>query len=122
LCCYFALYISGKGFFNSIRSTFDQWEPSKNGYIDIYDGELYKAVVGSGLLSQIENISLMINTDGIPIFKSSNVAAWPVYLMINELPYRSRLGIICFIQVYNVVCALNSSHAELLLFNATLLS
>lgn len=54
---------------------------------DIYDGLLYQKLFSdNGLLSDPNNISLSLNTDGAPIFKSSNVSIWPVYLLINELP------------------------------------
>ena len=35
-------------------------------------------------------ISLIFNTDGIPVFKSSNLSFWPLYLLIIELPYKLR--------------------------------
>lgn len=31
-----------------------------------------------------------MNTDGVPIFKSSKFSILPVYLMINELPKKER--------------------------------
>ncbi len=34
------------------------------------------------------NVSLVFNTDGAPVFKSSGISLWPVYLVINELPPR----------------------------------
>lgn len=58
---------------------------------DIYDGLLYQKLFSdNGLLSDPNNISLSLNTDGAPIFKSSNVSIWPVYLLINELPIAQR--------------------------------
>ena len=36
------------------------------------------------------NVSFSINTDGIPVFKSSKMALWPIFLMINELPFKQR--------------------------------
>lgn len=36
------------------------------------------------------NLSFTLNTDGIPIFKSSKYSIWPVYLMVNELPFKMR--------------------------------
>lgn len=60
---------------------------------DIYDGELYRRHTGiNGILSDVKNISLMWNTDGIPVFKSSKFALWPLYLVINELPYKERIS------------------------------
>lgn len=34
----------------------------------------------------------MWNTDGIPVFKSSKFAIWPLYFVINELPYKERIS------------------------------
>ncbi len=45
----------------------------------------------NGILSQAENISLIWNTDGIPVFKSSSYSLWPLYFIINELPYKLRM-------------------------------
>lgn len=32
------------------------------------------------------NLSFAFNTDGVPLFKSSKVSMWPVYILVNELP------------------------------------
>ncbi len=51
---------------------------------DIYDGKLYRDLSKpNGILSFRENISLLWNTDGIPVFKSSNFSIWPVYFIIT---------------------------------------
>ena len=36
------------------------------------------------------NISLSWYTDGVPVYKSSKVSVWPLYLTINELPFEMR--------------------------------
>lgn len=51
---------------------------------DIYDGEAYKE--HSDFLSRPANISLLLNTDGVAIYRSSSVSIWPVWAVINELP------------------------------------
>lgn len=33
-----------------------------------------------------------MNTDGVPVFKSSKVSIWPLYLVINELSYSKRMA------------------------------
>ncbi|XP_070537248.1 uncharacterized protein [Ptychodera flava] len=33
----------------------------------------------------------MWNTDGVPVFKSSSFSLWPLYLMVNELPFHERV-------------------------------
>ena len=57
---------------------------------DIYDGRVYKELSGNGNLKSPDAISFLINTDGAPVFKSSKVSNWPVYLMTNELPLIQR--------------------------------
>ncbi|KAK3085488.1 hypothetical protein FSP39_004118 [Pinctada imbricata] len=58
---------------------------------DIYDGELYQTFYkNNGILSDKNNLSFSLNTDGAPLFKSSSVSIWPVYLLVNELPIAQR--------------------------------
>ena len=49
---------------------------------EIIDGIKYKAKE----ISFPSSISLTCNTDGVPVFSSSNISLWPVYYTINELP------------------------------------
>lgn len=59
---------------------------------DVYDGVLYKELCNKGILNCKDNISFIMNTDGVPVFKSSKVSIWPVFMIINELPYRKRMA------------------------------
>ncbi len=79
-----------KGFFNSLQGRFNRSVP-KDSIEDIYDGALYKQYFDEGLLNCPQNISFVFNTDGAPVFKSSKVSIWPLYLCINELEYKSRM-------------------------------
>ena len=45
----------------------------------------------NGLLSDPNNVSLTWNTDGVPLFKSSSFSLWPLYFIVNELPYKKRI-------------------------------
>jgi len=36
--------------------------------------------------------TMMFNTDGIPLYKSSGISIWPIYLAINELPPKMRFS------------------------------
>ncbi|KAI8517618.1 hypothetical protein Bbelb_036350 [Branchiostoma belcheri] len=54
---------------------------------DITDGSMYTSIPE---LQDNRNISFLMNTDGIKVFHSSNYGLWPVYLAINELPFRMR--------------------------------
>jgi len=79
------------GFFESLGHRF-RHESAKGHYHDIYDGQLYKSYCeNDGPLSKQENISFVGNTDGAPVFKSSNVSIWPIFLIVNELPYKLRM-------------------------------
>lgn len=62
----------------------------KNCISDVFDGSVYKNLFNKGFLNNPNNLSFAFNTDGIPIFKSSKVSMWPVYLLINELPIVDR--------------------------------
>ncbi len=54
---------------------------------DISDGQAYQKHLGTdGFLANSQNISLTMNTDGAPVYKSSSVSLWPVYFVVNELP------------------------------------
>ena len=80
-----------RGFFSSIQGRFKKVKHVKT-YEDIYDGELYTNLFGNnGPLSKPENISFGLNTDGAPVFKSSNVSIWPLMMTINELDLKQRM-------------------------------
>ena len=46
---------------------------------------------GDKFLTNPNNISFMWYTDGVPLFKSSKISIWPLFLSINELPYQDRI-------------------------------
>ena len=61
---------------------------------DIYDGAEYKK--HNFLLNDPTkpgNVSLLMNTDGVAVFKSSKKSLWPIWLVINELPPNERYTI-----------------------------
>ena len=41
-------------------------------------------------LNNPANVSLLVNTDGVSIFRSSKCSLWPIWLVINELPPSQR--------------------------------
>lgn len=52
---------------------------------DITDGEFYRqqrAKLGCGTY----DLTVSMNADGSPVFKSANYSIWPVQLTLNELP------------------------------------
>lgn len=77
------------GNYESLQHRFTRNKISINNIEDIYDGQLYQEEVRNGFLSN-SNISFMWNSDGVPVFKSKKFSIWPLYLVINELPYKIR--------------------------------
>ena len=69
-------------FVNLLKYLFNR--PISDGLCDVYDAELYKEY--AAYFKNPYNLSLMMNYDGAPKFKSSNMQIWPVQLKINELP------------------------------------
>ena len=62
-----------------------RFKRNANSYIcDIYDGSIYTKF--TDFFSSSLAISLSVNYDGAPKFKSSNMQIWPVQMCINELP------------------------------------
>mgnify|MGYP006940050713 CR=1 FL=1 len=46
------------------------------------DGTAYKSFK---FLETVGNLSFILNTDGVAMFKSGSQQLWPVYVIINEL-------------------------------------
>ena len=80
----------GDGFYSTIIQRLHLRGGQGGSYTDIYDGKLYQRQVAAGFLAEKNNISVIFNTDGVPVFRSSKFAFWPIYLLINELPYKMR--------------------------------
>ena len=72
------------GFYKDLQHRFNRKKQAKENIAYIYDGRLYKSLVRKAILSSGNNISFIFNTDGIPVFKSSKVSIWPLYLIISE--------------------------------------
>lgn len=81
-----SLLFKRPGFYDKIQHRFFRKKINDDNLEDIYDGSVYKKMVSDGFLSNKNNISFTWNSDGVPIFKSSKFAIWPLYLVINELP------------------------------------
>ena len=79
-------------FFIHLQSRFQRPRHPFGVIPDMYDASLYFDWVNynNNFLENPHNISFTWYTDGIPVFKSSKVSAWPLYLTINELPFELR--------------------------------
>lgn len=82
---------SRNGFYSDIQYRFNRKKKHPDNVEDIYDGELYKKL-WKNFLSCPDNVSFLFNCDGVPVFKSSKVSIWPLYLVINELSYSKRMA------------------------------
>ncbi|WAQ94314.1 hypothetical protein MAR_006785 [Mya arenaria] len=77
------------GVWESIKD--ERSKPTHSSFSDITDGDAYTALKLEGcFLSNSDNITFTMFTDGVPLFKSSGVSMWPVYLLINEIPRSQR--------------------------------
>lgn len=80
------------GFFELLNYRFER--QVSEGYSDIFDGKIYKELRGEGqFLRERHNISLLWYTDGMKVFRKSKYEIWPVFMVINELPYAQRMKI-----------------------------
>ncbi len=86
----YAICATGEGFCTTLYRHFHSRTSRQESLGDICDGSEYQRLVSLGFFSSPNNISVTFNTDGIPVFRSSGFSFWPIYLCINELPYRMR--------------------------------
>ncbi|CAB3985352.1 Hypothetical predicted protein [Paramuricea clavata] len=53
---------------------------------DVMDGDLYRELLKpGGFLDNDTNLSLLFNTDGVHVFKSSKGEIWPLLVVVNEV-------------------------------------
>ena len=94
----------GDKFVHALEKTFPERKGYSSRYSDIYDGEIYQNMYKKGFLKEMNNISLTLNTDGIPVFRSSGYSFWPQFLLINELPYKMRYSYIAkYLTTYTAI-------------------
>ena len=72
-------------FYRDIQYRFSRKKYDKNSIEDIYDGVIYmKNFMNHEVLSNPNNISLLWNTDGVPLFKSSKMSICPSFLLVKN--------------------------------------
>lgn len=80
------------GFHGKLRYRFNRVKTNELNFEDIQDGEIYREFSRDGnFLSDPNAISFCWNTDGVPMYKSSNYSIWPFFLRLNELSYHERV-------------------------------
>lgn len=52
---------------------------------DIFDGNMMKTYIQNGTMGKWD-VSLLWNSDGVPVFESSQYSLWPIQFTINEFP------------------------------------
>jgi hypothetical protein len=84
-------FFKRSGFHKDLMHMFSREKKADDNIEDIYDGELYQEHSRPGcFLDSFNNLSFMWYTDGVPLFKSSKISLWPLFLSINELPILER--------------------------------
>ncbi|KAG0434150.1 hypothetical protein HPB47_019318 [Ixodes persulcatus] len=58
---------------------------------DITSGSAYRSLKETGVL-KTGDLTLTVNTDGSPVFKSSNSSIWPIQFTVSELPPEKRFS------------------------------
>lgn len=58
---------------------------------DITDGSMYHTFVNE-TAGVRHRISVTLNADGAPVFKSSATSIWPIQLSVNEIPAKDRMN------------------------------
>lgn len=86
-------FMEKPGFIESLSHQYNgRNKQSPDGIEDIYDGALYKDHLRhNNPRSDIFTLLFMWYSDGAPIFKSRKYSLWPIYFIINELPYAERM-------------------------------
>lgn len=60
---------------------------------DVWDGSALHPLLQPGrYFADKHNLALTLSTDGVPLYKSSPVSIWPVYLVILNLPAHVRMN------------------------------
>jgi hypothetical protein len=75
----------------SLQKSFERRKTPSLNMNDITDGGMYK-----DLKLRDHDLTMCVNTDGVPCFKSSTFSLWPILLTVNELKYSLRSKYVIF--------------------------
>ena len=99
------IFVVDPNLWNAIQARCDRINDSVDSTISVVSGSSNYKLLSSlrGFLSKKHpaNISLLMNTDGVSIFRLSSTLLWPIRIIINELPPCLRH---CCIVHYFVAC------------------
>lgn len=88
-----SILLKGSNLQKCQKYRFCRTKTNKSSIEDVYDGELYQEHFrNNGFLSNPNSISLLGNTDGVSLIRSTKMGVWPIYLVINELPPKERFS------------------------------
>ena len=83
--------VLGEGVWQKIEKIISKRQYPPCSLSDISDGEMYRKLCEPGqVLYGNNNLTLIFNTDGVTLYKSSRTEIWPIYLAINEIPVVER--------------------------------
>lgn len=85
-----SIFTAGDGCLEAVAEAALVRKGRKNGLGDICDGVLYQEAIAAGFFENPYNVSFLMNTDGVPVFRSSAFSFWPLFFLINELPFHLR--------------------------------
>jgi hypothetical protein len=82
---------------------------------DLHDGSVIADLMQPGqFLSMPRHTGLILNTDGVPMFKSSKSTLWPIYLAITNLPPTIRMNL-DYLLLAGVWCGPNKPSMDIVL-------
>lgn len=81
--------VIGRGMCELIKDQASFLRSGRSQGSDICGGKLYQELCSKGVM-QGNCVALIVNIDGVPVFRSSGYQFWPIFIMICELPYRMR--------------------------------
>ncbi|KAK3910426.1 Alpha/beta hydrolase domain-containing protein 17C [Frankliniella fusca] len=84
---------SQEEFYKNLSYKNNRKKQNESNIEDIYDGQVYKELEQSGFFLNPDSLNffMMLNADGVPVFKSSKKSLWPFFFSVLELPPNLRV-------------------------------